>query len=202
MQRPRTGNFRRHGVPKAALGDLGQQLGIGNSGSVDDTAYRRGAVGVPLGDKRLHRVARAHVEAHRIHRDPARFQRPDGGDLVPRVGVGGAVPVATRWQRRAAGQYQSTRAAVREPTRCQQTERTHAAGDQVGSIRAAPQRLADRFTGDRRQDLGEEVAVAQRQDGLGRCPQDRGRAAIPNQRGLRRPPRRPGRPTAVAARRG
>ena len=83
VQRLRTGDFRRHGVPKTALGDLGQELGVGDSGGVDDTAYRRGSIGVPLGKKRLHRVARTHVEGHGIDRDPAQFQRPDGGDLLP-----------------------------------------------------------------------------------------------------------------------
>ena len=120
-------------------------------------------------------LARTDVEGHGIDRDPTHFQRPDGGDLVPRLGVGAvAVPVATWRQRSAAGQYQTTCAAVREPTGHQQTERTHTTGDQVCRIRAAPQRLANRFAGDRHQLRREEFAVTQRQDGLGRCPQNRG----------------------------
>ena len=197
MQHLCTGDLRPHGAPKTAVLDLGQQLAFGDSGGVYDTAYRRLPVVVTAGEQSLHRVARSDVEGHGIDGDAPHLQRPDGGDLVAHVCVVGvAVPVAPGRQRSAPGEHQTTCAAVREPVGHQQTEGTHASGDQVCRIGATPQRFSHRFAGDGYQRGREEFAVAQRQDGLGRCPQHRGQRRARSHR-CRRSARAgpPGRPT-------
>ena len=149
-------------------------MGVGDTGAVDDAANRHGAFGVAFGQQSLHRDGRTDVQRHGFDGDAAHLQRPDGVDLLLGVDVVGvAVPVAPGWQRGTAGQDHPAGAVVGEPAGRQQTERTETAGDQVGRIRAAPQRLADRLAGHRREAGCQELAVAQRQDRLRRGRQHR-----------------------------
>ena len=159
-----------------------RSLAFGDSGGVDYAANRWLPVVVPPGEQSLHRVARSDVEGHGIDGNTTHLQRADGGDLVAHVRVVGvAVPVAPRRQRRAPGENQTTRTAVREPGGHQQTERTHATGDEVRRIGPTPQRLSHRLAGDWRHAGAEELAVAQRQDGLRRRPQHRRQAPVTNE---------------------
>ena len=175
VQRLCASDFRPHSAPKLTIGNLSQELGFGDSGSVYDTAYRRSPVAVPPGEQSPYRVARSDVEGDGIDGDATHLQLANRGDLVAHVRVVGVdVPVAPGRQRSAASQYQTTCTAVRKPAGGQQTECAHASGDEISGVGTTPQRLSHRLAGYWHQGGREEFAVAQRQDGLGWRRQHRG----------------------------
>ena len=165
------GDLRPDRALQPAFLQLGEKLGIGDAGAVNDAADRHGTFVVALGQQSLHRLGRTDVECNGFDGHTAGLERPNGVDLLPRGGVVAViVPVAAGRQRGAARENDPPRSAVREPTGRQQTERTQASGDQVGRVRAAAQRLAHRLAGHRHEAWCQELAVAQRQDRLRRGP--------------------------------